>query len=172
MDKKTKSKNPKAEKSDKKKPQEENSDFRQLVRVSGVVLDGNKKISRALLSIKGVGYNTCNSLLTVTGIDKDVKLGNLTEAEVESLEENLRTIHEKLPTWMINRRSDYDTGKDIHLIVSDLDIANREDITRHKKMKSYKGIMHILGQPVRGQRTRTSFRRGSTIGVSRKKAGK
>jgi len=39
-----------------------------------------------------------------------------------------------------------------------------------KKMKSYKGWRHSLGQPVRGQRTRSHFRKGSAIGVMKTKA--
>ncbi|HDD46536.1 MAG TPA: 30S ribosomal protein S13, partial [Candidatus Aenigmarchaeota archaeon] len=42
------------------------------------------------------------------------------------------------------------------------------DINFMKKIKTYKGIRHALGLPVRGQRTRSSFRKGRTIGVKRK----
>jgi len=46
----------------------------------------------------------------------------------------------------------------------------REDLNRMKKMKSYKGVRHQLGLPVRGQRTKSSFRKGTSLGVQRKKA--
>jgi small subunit ribosomal protein S13 len=49
-------------------------------------------------------------------------------------------------------------------------MALREDLNRLRKTRSYRGIRHELGLPVRGQRTKSSFRTGRTIGVSRKKA--
>jgi len=155
-----------------RKPEEKkavDSDFRQLVRVSGVVLDGNKPVYRVLPAISGIGYNTAKSLLFTMGISREVKLGSLTEEEVSKLEDNIKTVGQKLPKWMLNRQRDYDTGENLHLIGSELEIAQREDVTRQKKIKSYKGVRHILGLPVRGQRTRTSFRTGSALGVSRKK---
>ena len=39
-----------------------------------------------------------------------------------------------------------------------------------KKIKSYKGWRHAMGQPVRGQRTRSHFRKGSSVGVIKAKA--
>ena len=43
-----------------------------------------------------------------------------------------------------------------------------------KKIKSYRGIRHMFGLPVRGQRTRSNFRpnKGKVQGVKRGKAGK
>ncbi len=71
---------------------------------------------------------------------------------------------------MVNRQKDPYSGDNIHLVGPDLELMNREDINLQKKLKSYTGVRHALGLPVRGQRTRTSFRKGTTIGVSRKKA--
>jgi len=167
VDKKPQGKPPETKPEEKKA--EVDSNFRQLVRVSGVVLDGNKPVYRVIPVIRGIGYNTAKSLLFTMDIGRDVKLGSLTEEEVALLEDNIKAVAQKIPKWMVNRRRDYDTGENLHLTGSDLEIAQREDITRHKKIKSYKGVRHILGLPVRGQRTRTSFRTGSALGVSRKK---
>jgi len=47
------------------------------------------------------------------------------------------------------------------------------DIKRLKKIKSYRGLRHVLGQPVRGQRTRGHFRKNKAVGVTGKaKKGK
>jgi small subunit ribosomal protein S13 len=70
---------------------------------------------------------------------------------------------------MLNRRKDYNSGLDFHKLGPELDMTTRDDINRDKKIKAYRGMRHILGQPVRGQRTRSSFRTGGTLGVSRKK---
>jgi small subunit ribosomal protein S13 len=153
-----------------KKPDVQDVNFRQLVRVSGIVLDGNKEIYRVLPKIRGIGQNTAQVMLHIMGIKEDVKLGSLNEEEIAKIEENILILNKNIPAWMANRQRDYNTGETLHLTGSELEISQREDITRHKRTKSYKGVRHILGLPVRGQRTRTSFRTGSAIGVSRKKA--
>jgi small subunit ribosomal protein S13 len=41
-----------------------------------------------------------------------------------------------------------------------------------KKIRSYKGVRHMLGQPVRGQKTKSNFRKNkgsASLGVQRKK---
>ncbi len=146
------------------------ANFRQLVRVSGIVLDGNKEVYRVLPKIRGIGQNTAQAMMHIMGIDKEIKLGSLTEEEITKIEENILTLNKNIPSWMTNRQNDYVTGENLHLTGSELEISQREDITRQKRIKSYKGVRHILGLPVRGQRTRTSFRTGSAIGVSRKKS--
>ncbi|TRM83822.1 30S ribosomal protein S13, partial [Sulfolobus sp. A20-N-G8] len=74
-----------------------------------------------------------------------------------------------LPSWIYNRRRDYDAGIDLHLVTSDLIFYVRNDIEREKRNKSWRGVRHSLGLKVRGQRTRTTGRTGMTIGVSKKK---
>jgi small subunit ribosomal protein S13 len=183
VEEKTEKKSKKPEKQEKKQPLQKqgqpkpsddkkeavDSNFRHLVRVSGVVLNGDKPVFRVLPIIKGIGFNTSLALTRGMGIGKDVKLGSLTEQQVAEIEENIRTLNQRMPKWMVNRQKDYETGQYLHLTGAELEFSQREDITRHKKIKSYKGVRHILGLPVRGQRTRTSFRTGSAIGVSRKK---
>src|SRR3990167_8425454 len=62
------------------------------------------------------------------------------------------------------------SDSDIHLLTSDLKLQKDNDIKRMKKIRSYKGVRHSIGQPVRGQRTRSNFRKGSAIGVNKKKS--
>jgi len=96
--------------------------------------------------------------------------GYLTDEEVKKIEEVLNDPAKfGIPSWMFNRRKDYYTGEDKHIIESDLTIARQEDINRLKKIRCYRGIRHELGLPCRGQRTKSTFRRGSTVGVSRRK---
>jgi small subunit ribosomal protein S13 len=66
---------------------------------------------------------------------------------------------------VLNRRIDFETGEKGHLTGSDLDLKKEFDIKRLKKIKSYKGLRHNVGLPVRGQRTKANFRR------NRKKSG-
>jgi small subunit ribosomal protein S13 len=100
---------------------------------------------------------------------EDVKLGSLNEKEIEKIEDAIKNIDKYVPGWMVNHQKEPNSGKNVHFTGPDLDMANREDITEQQKTKSYRGIRHSLGLPVRGQRTRTSFRHGPAIGVSRKK---
>jgi len=141
-----------------------------MVRVSGVVLDGNTDVIRALTKIKGIGIQISKSIAKILGIDRDVKLGSLDEKQIERIETTIKNLDKYLPVWMMNRQRDRVSGKNLHITGPDLEITQRDDINLQKKLKSYRGIRHSLGLPVRGQRTRTSFRHGVTIGVSRKKA--
>ncbi|RLI90705.1 MAG: 30S ribosomal protein S13 [Candidatus Altiarchaeales archaeon] len=144
-------------------------DFRHRVRISGVVIDGNLDLYRAFTRIKGIGSRVSYSLLNVLDMDPKRRVGTLSDSEIERLEDVLNNIHKYLPGWMLNRQRDPYSGENIHLIGPDLEMAQREDINLQKKIKSYRGIRHSLGLPVRGQRTRTSFRKGQTVGVMRKR---
>jgi small subunit ribosomal protein S13 len=75
-----------------------------------------------------------------------------------------------IPRWMYNRRLDPEDGSDRHMVASKLELRKKMDINELKKRKCYRGVRHILGLPVRGQRTRSSFRTQTTVGVSRAKA--
>jgi len=147
----------------------EDPDFVHLVRVSGVVVDGNLTIPKALVNIKGIGPRLADSVINTLEIPKETKAGALDEAQVAAIEKKLEEIREIVPAWMLNRRRDVETGENLHRIGPDLDMQLREDINREKKTKSYRGIRHAINLPVRGQRTRSTFRKGSTVGVSRKK---
>ncbi|MFH1403334.1 MAG: 30S ribosomal protein S13 [Candidatus Altiarchaeota archaeon] len=145
------------------------SDVVQLVRVSGVVVDGSLDMTRALMKIKGIGSRVSNTMLQTLGYDKNAQIGSLSEEQIDELEKQITNLSETLPEWMLNRKKDKETGEYMHLTGSDLDISKREDINLERKIKSYRGVRHSLNLTVRGQRTRSSFRKGSTIGVSRKK---
>ena len=56
------------------------------------------------------------------------------------------------------------------MIGSNLKLRREFDIRLMKKIKSYKGMRHAIAQPVRGQRTKSHFRTGSTVGVMKKAA--
>jgi small subunit ribosomal protein S13 len=58
-----------------------------------------------------------------------------------------------------------DTGSNLHLLTSDLDFTVSNDIDREKSIMSWRGYRHMFGLRVRGQRTRTTGRRASAVGV-------
>ena len=149
---------------------EKQVDVRSIVRVVGTDLDGEKPVNRAIMKIKGIRYSMSNAICKVAGIDPKKKLGNLNESEMGNLEDVIKDpLKFKIPTYFINRRRDLETGKDLHLSGMDLTASMRFDIQRHVDIKTYRGWRHMLGQPVRGQRTRSSFRgTGKAVGVMKK----
>ena len=148
------------------------ANFKHLVRISNTDIDGNKQIIASLRKIKGISFMYANMLCKYIKIDPHKKAGSLTDAEVEQFEAILKSPHQfQIPYWMMNRRNDYETGENRHLIVGDLKFSIENDIRRLKKIKSYRGVRHMIGQPTRGQRTRSNFRRnkGKVMGVQRSK---
>lgn len=147
-------------------------DFRHIVRVVNTDLDGNKAIADALRKIKGVGFIFANMICSMAGIDKKQKTGHMLDAEINKLDEILRNPAKfNIPAYMLNRRRDYETGEDIHILTTDLKFVQDNDKKRMGKTKSYRGMRLAMGLPVRGQKTRSNFRKnkGKVQGVKRKK---
>ncbi len=145
-------------------------DFKHMVRIARKDVDGNKTIVNAITDIKGVGKALSGALCTALDLDPNQKIGYLPDKEVERLEEAVKNPQNlKIPQWMLNRRNDYETGETTHLIESDLLMSLRDDLNRMKKTRSYKGRRHEVGLPVRGQKTKATFRKGSSVGVSRRR---
>lgn len=144
---------------------------RQLIRILNTDIDGSKRVLFALRAIKGVSYMISNFVCYKAGIDKTKKAAELTEEEIEKIENILKNLHEYAPSWILNRRKDIETGKDLHLLTTDLSFKLDEDLRRLKRIKSYRGLRHQWGLPVRGQRTKSNFRKnkGKPLGVKRKK---
>ena len=57
----------------------------------------------------------------------------------------------------------------LQLTSANLDSKLREDLERMKKIRAHRGLRHYWGLRVRGQHTKTTGRRGRTVGVSKKK---
>jgi len=139
-----------------------------IVRIANTDLDGNKHIYVALRKIKGVGFMFSNAICNLLNFDKKKKAGTLDEKEVKAIEDLIASPG-KFPKWLLNRRKDYDTGEDLHITSAKLKLRKEFDIKRLKKIKSYRGMRHAFGLPVRGQRTRGHFRKGKAVGVQKKK---
>ncbi len=147
-------------------------DFRHLVRIMDTDLDGNKSIGQALHKIKGISFMYSHAICKLAQIDTTKKAGILNDSEIAKLDDVMKNpMQYNIPSWMLNRRKDYEDGEDKHLFTSDLIYARENDIKIMKKIKSFKGIRHILGQPVRGQKTKSNFRKnkGKVMGVKRAK---
>jgi len=150
-------------------------DFRHIVRIGGADIEGKKQVLYALRKIKGINFLFGNAICTLAKIDKRKLAGDLTDAEVEQI--NQVMAHPEnygMPEWILNRRIDPETGVTKHIFGPDIAFTRESDIKLMKKIKSYKGIRHAKGLPVRGQRTKSNFRRnkGKTLGVIKKKDNK
>lgn len=145
-------------------------EFRNLVRVCGVDIDGNLLLGRALCEIRGVGNAMSNAIVHLSGFDSKKKLGDFSDSEVSRIESIIKNpLGNNIPTWMVNRKKDYETGRDAHKVQEDLQISQKDDIERMKTMKCYRGVRHIFGLPCRGQKTKSTHRKGRTLGVSKKR---
>jgi len=156
-----------------KKRQPLSKDFRGVVRLIDRDLDGHYKVSEALRLVKGIGHTLSNALVLIVqrdlSIKPDVLVGDLTEEQLNSVEEVIKSpAKHGVPFFLLNRRKDYDGGSDRHLLGTDLTFQTKQDVQREKETRSWVGWRHSLGQKVRGQHNRTTGRSGMTVGVIRK----
>ncbi len=107
-----------------------------MVRISGIVLPGNKRIEVALTAIKGIGRPMSRTLLTEAKIDFNTKAEKLTETQ-EGL---LRSLVEKILT-------EGDLTRKVSL-----------DVKRLQDIGSWRGHRHKKKLPVRGQTSRRNAR--------------
>jgi len=142
-----------------------------FVRILDTDIPSEKSVYIGLTKIKGIGFTLSNAICNYLGINKFKKLKDLSEDEIKKLND-IPSIVKNLPSWLYNRRRDIETGNDSHLFGSKLDLTKEFDIRRLKKIKAYRGVRHSLGLPVRGQRTKSHFRKGMAVGVQKSKSKK
>ncbi len=138
-----------------------------MLRILSEDIEGGMMIYAGLTKIKGISWSLSNAICKVLKIDKNRKVGYLTDAEVKKISDFIK--NPQLPSFILNRRFDFETGKDIHLTGTHLELQREFDIKRLKKIKSYRGIRHSAGLPVRGQRTKSHFRKNKAKGAGIKK---
>jgi small subunit ribosomal protein S13 len=144
-------------------------EFKQIVRVLGTNVDGNRKLIFGLSEIPGIGIRFATSMVRIAGMDPALRCGYLSDKDLEKFEDIAKNpLKHGIPGWMLNRRKDYRTGEDRHIVSSDLAYINKVDVDRMRRIKCWRGIRHALNLKVRGQRTRTTGRSGLIMGVARK----
>ncbi len=141
-------------------------EFHHILRITGTDIDGTLKVTHALTKINGININLANAIINKSGIDPEERVGFLSEAEIEKIEKIIKEPKKfGFPNWLLNRRKDLETGRDLHLIGPDLVLGTKTDIKRMKEMNLWRGYRHAYGLKVRGQRTRSTGRKGKAIGV-------
>jgi small subunit ribosomal protein S13 len=125
-----------------------------MARLVGVDLPRDKRIEIALTYIYGIGRSRSAEILAATGVNPDLRVKDLTDAELVPLRDYIEG----------NLKVEGDLRREV-----------AADIRRKVEIGSYQGIRHRRGLPVRGQRTHTNARtrKGPRKTVAgKKKAGK
>lgn len=151
---------------------EQKKKFKYIIRVANTDIDGKKAIYHSLRKIKGVDYMFSSAICNLLNLDKNSITGELDDGVIKKLDEAIRNPHRfNIPLWMMNRRKDNYDGLDKHLVMGDLKFTGDNDKKRLQRIKSYRGLRLAWGLTVRGQRTKSNFRRnkGKGLGVKRKK---
>ncbi len=108
-----------------------------MARVAGIEIPNDKRLWVSIMNIYGIGESRAKELCEATKLDKDKLVKDMTEAEIDVvrkyIEENFK-------------------------VEGELRQGVFRDIKRLKDIRSYRGIRHKLGLPVRGQRTRHNAR--------------
>ncbi len=141
-----------------------------MVRLLSYDVEGKTKIYVGLTKVKGISWSLSNAVCKLLNIDKNKKVGALTPSEIEKIEAFMK--NPSLPGFLKNRRKDFESGDEKHIIGTDLELTHEFDIKRLRKIKSYRGYRHASGLPMRGQRTKSNFRRNKAKGAGIKKKNK
>lgn len=119
----------------------------QSVRISGIEIPVQKKVKVSMTYIYGIGDTLATKILSLARVDGDKRTKDLTDDEIN----RIRTVVEN------------DTMK----VEGELRQEIFQNIKRLKEIRSYRGVRHRLGLPVRGQRTKSNAhtRKGKHIAV-------
>ncbi len=127
-----------------------------MPRILGIDIPTNKRVDIALRSIYGVGPLVSKTVLEETGIDPAIRAKDLDEEQLSKITKKLQ---------------DVDVRGEKVLLEGDLRRMIGENLKRLKNVKTYRGMRHMRGLPVRGQRTQTNARTRKgpkkTVGVQR-----
>ncbi len=139
-----------------------------MIRIITTDIPGGMSVYSGLTKIKGVSWSFSNAICNLLKLDKNKKVQELSEEEKNNITEIIKNI-EKIPSFLVNREKDFETGEDKHLNGSNLDLVKSFDIKRLKNIKSYRGFRHMGNLPSRGQRTKANFRKNRAKGAGIKK---
>ena len=148
-------------------PKEGGPEIKHIVRIADTDLEGKRSVQYALTGIKGISRRIAKILAVNAGLNPYATMGYLDDTDIEKLQSSVDSIQSIIPYWMMNKQNDYLTGDDRNVIGTDVLLSVNEDINLMKKIRSYKGVRHERGLKVRGQRTRSTGRKGRTVGVTR-----
>ena len=144
-------------------------DFSYILRIADSDIDGLRPIAIGITSIKGVGMRTSQQICRLADIDGNKLGGHLSDDEQDRLRNSIDDYATTVPWWLVNRQRDVGTNEDAHIVATEVKMTREDDIARIAGVKAYRGMRHRSGHKVRGQRLRANGRKGSSLGVERKK---
>ncbi len=162
---------PKEGKKEAPKAKEGEPEIRHIVRIADTDLEGRRSVQYALTGIKGISRRVAKIISVNAGLDPIATMGYLNDTDIEKLKSSVDNISTFMPAWMMNKQNDILTGENRQIMGTDVMLSRNEDINLMKKIRSYKGLRHERGLRVRGQRTRSTGRKGRTVGVTRAAIG-
>ena len=110
------------------------NEFREIIRLGDKDIRGNVPMGHALTKPKGSSYMFANAVCKVLNLDIKKKCGEYTVKEVEKIEDVIRNPAKyNIPTWLMNRRRDRETGEDKHILSSDLDLTKQYDMQQNPR---------------------------------------
>ncbi|ELW49192.1 E3 ubiquitin-protein ligase MARCH4 [Tupaia chinensis] len=115
----------------------------------------------------GCGAKIRSCVSRKADMDLTKRAGELPEEEVERVIAVMQSPRQyKIPDWFLNRQKEIKDGKYSQVLANSLDNKLREDL---EKILAHRGLRHFWSLLVQGQHTKTTGRRGCTVGVSKKK---
>jgi small subunit ribosomal protein S18e len=115
---------------------EDTSAFKFILRVLNTNLDGKRQAPFAFRKIRGIGRRFAIILCHKAGIELHTRAGVLTEEQVTKITDMIADpVAHGIPTWFLNRRSDFKHKEIGQMTSTDLDSKFREDIERMKKIR-------------------------------------
>ena len=144
-------------------------DFSYILRIADSAIDGLRPIAIGITSIKGIGMRTSQQICRLAGVDGNTLGGHLSDDEQDRLRNSIDDYATTVPWWLVNRQRDVGTNEDAHIVATEVKMTRADDVARIAGVKAYRGMRHRSGHKVRGQRLRSNGRKGSSLGVERKK---
>ena len=144
-------------------------DFSYILRIADSDIDGLRPIAIGITSVKGIGMRTSQQICRLAGVDGNTLGGHLSDDEQDRLRNSIDDYATTVPWWLVNRQRDVGTNEDAHIVATEVKMTRDDDVARIAGGKAYRGMRHRSGHKVRGQRLRSNGRKGSSLGVERKK---
>lgn len=107
-----------------------------MARIAGINVLNHQHTEIGITSVYGIGKSRAKEIITISGIDGKIKIGDLTEVQLSRIRE------------IISK----------YKIEGDLRRQNAVNIKRLIDLKCYRGLRHRHGLPIHGQRTKTNAR--------------
>ena len=131
-------------------------DFSYIIRIADTDVDGLRKISVGLCSIKGIGMRTAEMICRLSGVDGSKLGGHLSDEEQDKLRDSIGTYATEMPWWLMNRQRDLETNEDAHIVALEVKMTRDDDVARmiiatghiaSRRLDAARDALHGLQQP-------------------------